>query len=92
MVKVLKDKLKSFLGNWRQQEGVVDDIQVIIAVTVGVAAFLTFLSVGCSGMKTTPLQVSRPESDRRHGADSTNDVERPPAPNLYREHEWHGRY
>lgn len=92
MVKVLKNKLKSIFGNWRQQEAVLDDIQVIIAVTVGVVAFLTFLSVGCSGMKPTPLQVSRPESDRRDGAGSTNNVERPPAPNLYREHEWHGRY
>ena len=92
MVKVLKKRLESLVANWRSNEAAIDDLQVVVAVTIGIMAFLTFLSVGCSGMKSTPPQASTPESDSRAAADSASEAERPPAPNLYREQDRHGRY
>lgn len=92
MVDFLRNNLKKLFADWRLQESVIDDLQAAVAATIGIATFLTFLSVGCSGLKSSPQNATKPEPDRRAGADSTRDVERPPAPNLYREHEWHGRF
>ncbi len=92
MVKVLKQKWESFLGDDVLRKVATDDLQVIIAAMVGIAAFLTFLSVGCSGMKTTPLPVPNPVSDSWARAASTQDVGPLSSPNLHHDFESHGRY
>ena len=82
MVKVLKQKWEQYLANEALKRALIEDLKVIVAVSIAVACFLTFLlSVGCSGDRYSPQPKRPPKSDTGTSASVTAKVPPPPSPN-----------
>jgi hypothetical protein len=79
MLKVLMQKWNEYFPKDELKRMLIEDLKVVLAVSIAIACFLTFvLTVGCSGKNNSPNPRDFPRSDYPTAAAVTAKV--PPLP------------
>jgi hypothetical protein len=79
MLKALMQKWNEYFPKDELKRMLIEDLKVVVAVSIAIACFLTFLlTVGCSGKNNSPKPSDFPKSDYRTVAAVT--AKAPPLP------------